>query len=44
MRSAAPGGRALREQVAFARVMRPWLARTKVRSDMVTSITGLASG
>ncbi len=33
-----------REQVAFARVMRPWLARTKVRSDMVTSITGLASG
>ncbi len=33
-----------REQAAFARVMRPWLARTKVRSDMVTSITGLASG
>ena len=33
-----------REQVAFARVMRPWLARTKVRSSMVTSITGLASG
>ena len=33
-----------REQVAFARVMRPWLARTKVRSKMVTSITGLASG
>ncbi|HEY1664530.1 MAG TPA: AIR synthase related protein, partial [Trebonia sp.] len=33
-----------REQVAFARVMRPWLARTKVRSEMVTSITGLASG
>jgi phosphoribosylformylglycinamidine cyclo-ligase len=33
-----------REQVAFARVMRPWLARTKVRSPMVTSITGLASG
>src|SRR6185437_11917571 len=27
-----------REQVAFARVMRPWLARTKVRSDMVTCI------
>jgi phosphoribosylformylglycinamidine cyclo-ligase len=24
--------------------MRPWLARTKVRSPMVTSITGLASG
>src|ERR1700677_4402451 len=33
-----------REQAAFARVMRPWLARTKVRSKMVTSITGLASG
>ncbi len=33
-----------REQVAFTRVMRPWLARTKVRSPMVTSITGLASG
>src|ERR1700727_493158 len=33
-----------REQVAFARVMRPWLARTKVRSPMVTSITGLSSG
>jgi phosphoribosylformylglycinamidine cyclo-ligase len=33
-----------REQVAFSRVMRPWLARTKVKSDMVTSITGLASG
>ena len=33
-----------REQEAFAKVMRPWLARTKVRSEMVTSITGLASG
>jgi phosphoribosylformylglycinamidine cyclo-ligase len=33
-----------REQVAFARVMRPWLARTKVKSPLVTSITGLASG
>ena len=33
-----------REQAAFARVMRPWLARTKVRSPLVTSITGLASG
>jgi phosphoribosylformylglycinamidine cyclo-ligase len=33
-----------REQVAFARVMRPWLARTTVRSPLVTSITGLASG
>jgi phosphoribosylformylglycinamidine cyclo-ligase len=33
-----------REQVAFARVMRPWLARTRVKSDMVTSITGLSSG
>jgi len=34
----------VREQEAFARVMRPWLARTKVRSPLVTSITGLASG
>jgi phosphoribosylformylglycinamidine cyclo-ligase len=33
-----------REQDAFAKVMRPWLARTAVRSPMVTSITGLASG
>src|SRR5580693_7730108 len=33
-----------REQVAFARVIRPWLARTKVKSPLVTSITGLASG
>jgi len=33
-----------REQDVFARAMRPWLARTKVRSPMVTSITGLASG
>jgi phosphoribosylformylglycinamidine cyclo-ligase len=33
-----------REQAAFARVMRPWLARTKVRSPLVTSITGLDSG
>jgi phosphoribosylformylglycinamidine cyclo-ligase len=33
-----------REQDVFARVMRPWLARTKVRSPLVTSITGLASG
>jgi phosphoribosylformylglycinamidine cyclo-ligase len=33
-----------REQNAFARVMRPWLARTTVRSPLVTSITGLASG
>src|SRR5487761_1453859 len=41
---AAAGVDEEREQVAFARVMRPWLARTKVRSDMVTSITGLASG
>ncbi len=32
------------EQDVFARVMRPWLARTKVRSPMVTGITGLASG
>ncbi len=33
-----------REQDVFARVMRPWLARTKVRSPLVTHITGLASG
>ena len=33
-----------REQTAFSRAMRPWLARTAVRSPMVTSITGLASG
>jgi phosphoribosylformylglycinamidine cyclo-ligase len=33
-----------REQDVFARVMRPWLARTKVASPLVTSITGLASG
>jgi len=41
---AAAGVDEEREQAAFARVMRPWLARTKVRSPMVTSITGLASG
>jgi phosphoribosylformylglycinamidine cyclo-ligase len=33
-----------REQTAFGRVMRPWLARTNVRSSLVTSITGLSSG
>src|ERR1700738_3919060 len=33
-----------REQDVFARAMRPWLARTTVRSPMVTQITGLASG
>jgi phosphoribosylformylglycinamidine cyclo-ligase len=33
-----------REQDAFSKVMRPWLARTRVRSPLVTSITGLASG
>jgi phosphoribosylformylglycinamidine cyclo-ligase len=33
-----------REQAAFARVMRPWLARTAVRSPMVTGISGLSSG
>src|SRR5215469_7343570 len=41
---AAAGVDEEREQVAFARVMRPWLARTKVKSPLVTSITGLASG
>ncbi|MGH3164628.1 MAG: phosphoribosylformylglycinamidine cyclo-ligase [Trebonia sp.] len=34
----------VREQTAFGRVMRPWLARTQVKSPMVTSITGLSSG
>ncbi len=33
-----------REQDVFGRAMRPWLARTRVRSPLVTSITGLASG
>jgi len=41
---AAAGVDEEREQAAFARVMRPWLARTKVRSPLVTSITGLSSG
>jgi len=33
-----------REQDAFAKVMRPWLARTAVSHPMVTRITGLSSG
>ncbi|MBO0803852.1 MAG: phosphoribosylformylglycinamidine cyclo-ligase [Nocardiopsaceae bacterium] len=33
-----------REQSAFGRVMRPWLARTRAKSPMVESITGLSSG
>jgi phosphoribosylformylglycinamidine cyclo-ligase len=33
-----------REQEVFAKAMRPWLSRTAVRSSLVTSITGLASG
>ena len=33
-----------REQDVFARAMRPWLARTHVRSQMVSSLSGLASG
>ena len=33
-----------REQDVFSRAMRPWLARTRVRSPLVTHITGLASG
>jgi phosphoribosylformylglycinamidine cyclo-ligase len=41
---AAAGVDEEREQVAFGRVMRPWLARTRVKSPLVTSITGLASG
>ncbi len=41
---AAAGVDEEREQAAFGRVMRPWLARTRVKSPMVTSITGLSSG
>ena len=41
---AAAGVDEEREQNAFARVMRPWLARTQVKSPMVTKITGLSSG
>jgi phosphoribosylformylglycinamidine cyclo-ligase len=41
---AAAGVDEEREQSAFARVMRPWLARTAVKSPLVTSITGLSSG
>jgi phosphoribosylformylglycinamidine cyclo-ligase len=41
---AAAGVDEEREQNAFSRVMRPWLARTEVKSPMVTSITGLSSG
>ena len=41
---AAAGVDEEREQTAFGRVMRPWLARTHVKSPMVTSITGLSSG
>jgi phosphoribosylformylglycinamidine cyclo-ligase len=33
-----------REQEVFAKAMRPWLSKTAVRSSLVTSITGLASG
>src|SRR6201991_1032290 len=33
-----------REQDVFATAMRPWLARPAVRSPLVTSISGLASG
>src|SRR5437764_758432 len=33
-----------REQDVFATARRPWLTRTAVRSQLVTSITGLASG
>src|SRR6202451_3509791 len=42
--SASAGGDEEHEQDVFARAMRPWLARTKVASPMVTQITGLASG
>src|ERR1700745_2313735 len=41
---AAAGVYEEREQNAFSRVMRPWLARPQVKSPMVTSITGLSSG
>ncbi|MBV9381911.1 MAG: phosphoribosylformylglycinamidine cyclo-ligase [Streptosporangiaceae bacterium] len=41
---AAAGVDEEREQNAFARVMRPWLARTTVRSPLVTKISGLSSG
>jgi phosphoribosylformylglycinamidine cyclo-ligase len=33
-----------REQDVFARAMRPWLARTRARSPLVSSISGLESG
>jgi phosphoribosylformylglycinamidine cyclo-ligase len=33
-----------REQDVFARAMRPWLARTRARSPLVASISGLESG
>ena len=33
-----------REQAAFARAMRPWLARTAVRSPLVRRVEGLHSG
>ncbi len=33
-----------REQDVFARAMRPWLARTRARSPLVGSISGLESG
>lgn len=32
------------EQSVFAKVMRPWLAKTAVRNSMVSAITGLSSG
>ncbi|MBV9208755.1 MAG: phosphoribosylformylglycinamidine cyclo-ligase, partial [Actinobacteria bacterium] len=41
---AAAGVDEQREQDVFARAMRPWLARTRARSPLVTSISGLASG
>jgi phosphoribosylformylglycinamidine cyclo-ligase len=41
---AAAGVDEEREQGAFAKVMRPWLARTAVASPMVARITGLSSG
>jgi phosphoribosylformylglycinamidine cyclo-ligase len=41
---AAAGVDEAREQDVFARAMRPWLARTRARSALVASISGLESG
>jgi phosphoribosylformylglycinamidine cyclo-ligase len=41
---AAAGVDEEREQDVFARAMRPWLARTRARSPLAASVSGLASG